>query len=498
MSVFTQAGGGANQLDTGYEISNSLRFNDDDSPNLTERPVSGNRKTFTFSTWIKRGNLKPSGEMFLLGGSSDGATDHTEFKLQNDQLTFIIFDGSSNTSYIRTTAKLRDVSAWYHVVFRIDLTQATNTDRIRLYINGDLQTDLDQTTYDAQNNDSFMSLGNGYHRIGADARSAANFFDGYMAETYYIDGQSYDPTYFGKFDDNNVWIPVEPGTGDGGSITYGTNGFLLEYKQTGTSQNASGIGADTSGQDNHFAVTNLGATDVTEDTPTNNFATLSSIDTHTTSPTLAEGNTDFTGVNGTVQTPARSTIAVSSGKWYMEYKYKTADGGVGIMTTQSPINDHLRDDADVRSLWRGSSGGYYYGRNESGAIDAVGDNSETFSADDIGMIALDLDNGNVYFGKNGTWFKGQDGSTTGVPTSGSSGTGSANHPSQLLTDQHDGVWAFMAFDRTQNSTGRVICNFGNIPSTVSSPNTDGKYGKFYYAPPSGYYALCTKRLAVFG
>ena len=305
-----------------------------------------------------------------------------------------------------------------------------------------------------------------------------------MAEIHFIDGTAKSPTDFGEFDeDSGIWKPKEY-TG-----SYGTNGFYLDFSNSGT------LGEDFSGNDNDFTATNLGATDQTTDTPTNNFATLSSIDTHTTSPTLAEGNLDFTGVSGTAFTPARSTMAVSSGKWYMEYKFKTAGGGVGIMTTQSPINDHLRDDADVRSLYRGH-GGYYFGRNNSGAIDDVGDNSQTFSADDIGMIALDLDNGYVYFGKNGTWLYGQDGSTTGVPTSGSSGTGSANHSSQLLTNQHDGVWGFMAYDISTSTSGRVIANFGNPPYTPASAVSDANgYGKFEYAPPSGYLALCTQNLA---
>ena len=479
--VFSVIGGDGKP--TGYDISNSLRFNDGDSPKL-ERTVGTptDEKIYTISIWVKKANNNVSN--YILGTPPEG--DRLSL---GDNILFMT-NGSSD-AYLQTARKTRDVSAFYHIVIAYDTTQGTAANRIKLYINGEQYTWDTSTTFPSQNNtNGKLNKSGETFQIGTG--HGGDYGDGYFSEFHFVDGQALAPTNFGETNNNGVWVPIEY---DG---TYGNNGFYLQFKQTGTSANSSGIGADTSGQDNHFAVTNLGATDVTEDTCTNNFATLNSIDTHTTSPTLAEGNTDFTGVNGTVQTPARSTIAVSSGKWYMEYKYKTADGGVGIMTTQSPINDHLRDDADVRSLWRGSSGGYYYGRNESGAIDAVGDNSETFSADDIGMIALDLDNGNVYFGKNGTWFKGQDGSTTGVPTSGSSGTGSANHPSQLLTNQHDGVWAFMAFDRTESSTGRVICNFGNPPYTPSSGNTDGKYGNFEYAPPSGFYALCTKRLAEFG
>ena len=491
--VFPIAGGNESK---GYDVENSLRFNAGDSPYLSfTLGTPTNDKIYTWSYWVKRGNISTSNHATIFGhGTNDGSAPfiHHAFETDNE-LRFDSYDNeTTNVASVKPSMLFRDPSAWYHIIYAFDTTQSTASNRLKIYVNGNQITDLATTTYPAQNKVLAVNKSGVNFVIGEYDTYGSNYLDAYLAEINFVDGQQLSPTDFGEFNDSGVWIPKKY-TG-----TYGNNGVFLEFKQTGTSANSSGIGADTSGNDNHFAVTNLGATDITEDTCTNNFATLNSIDTHTTSPTLAEGNLDFTGVNGTVQTPARSTIAVSSGKWYMEYKYKTADGGVGIMTTQSPINDHLRDDADVRSLWRGSSGGYYYGRNESGAIDAVGDNSETFSADDIGMIALDLDNGNVYFGKNGTWFKGQDGSTTGVPTSGSSGTGSANHPSQLLTNQHDGVWAFMAFDRTESSTGRVICNFGNPPYTPSSGNTDGKYGNFEYAPPSGFYALCTKRLAEFG
>ena len=474
--------GPSGEVKESYEISNSLRFNDAEDTKLDRPGISGTlSKAHTFSVWIKRDRTKPSGR-HTIAGMGDGSGDISWLMFNNDSL--IYYATGSGTYALTTTAKYRDLSAWYHVVAKVDTTQSTASNRFKFYVNGVEQAFTG--TILPQN-----------HQANMDAQivafNSSDVMDGYMSEFHFLDGVAYDPTYFGEFDSNGVWVPIEYTGGN-----YGTFGFYLEFKQTGTSQNSSGMGADTSGNDNHFAVTNLGATDVTEDTPTNNFATLNPIDTHTTSPTLAEGNTDFTGVSGTPFTPARSTIAVSQGKWYMEYKFKTAGGGVGVMTTQSPINDHLRDDADVRSIYRGH-GGYYYGRNNSGAIDDVGGNSVTLSADDIVGIALDLDNGYVYFHKNGTYMNGQDGSTQGNPAGNNGGSGgAANHPTQLLTNQHDGVWAFMAYDISTATSGRVICNFGNPPYTPSSGNTDGKYGNFEYAPPSGYYALCTKRLAEFG
>ena len=139
-------------------------------------------------------------------------------------------------------------------------------------------------------------------------------YDGYLTETHLVDGSQLAPTSFGEFDDNGVWVPIKY-TG-----TYGTNGYFLQFKQTGTSQNSSGIGADTSGNDNHFAVTNLAATDVTTDTCTNNFATLNPIDLRVENNsgglTLTEGNLEAVGTNDGNRSRLQSTIGVSSGKWY--------------------------------------------------------------------------------------------------------------------------------------------------------------------------------------
>jgi len=476
---------------TGYDISNSLKFNDNDS-SLLSRAFSTNpsdQKLTTISFWFKIGNITSS--FRALYRFNDGSNTGSVYLRNGNDLQFG-WDVSSGTLDVRPSGVLRDPSAWYHCHIKVDTTQSTASNRVIIHING-VERTYSYATYPDQNATlEHLSNGETYY-IGGDGQSSDKYFDGYITEFNVIDGQAKDYTDFGEFDDNGVWIPKQY-TG-----TYGNNGFFLQFKQTGTSQNSSGIGADTSGNDLHWALANFDATDSVEDTCTNNFATLNTADMHTTSPTIADGNLDFTGISGTPFTPARSTIAVSQGKWYMEYKFKTAGGGVGVMTTQSPIDDHLRDDSDVRSIYRGH-GGYYYGRNNSGGIDDVGGNSVTLSADDIVGIALDLDNGYVYFSKNGTYMNGQDGSTQGNPAgnNGSSG-GAANHPSQLLTDQHDGVWAFMAYDISTATTGRVICNFGNPPYTPSSVETDANgFGSFEYAPPSGFFALCTKNLAEFG
>jgi len=461
---------GANSVSGGYEVSNSLRFNDGDSPDLDITSADGNEDIWTWSAWIKRSTLKSSGEQFLFCGSSNGTTN-TEIKLQNDQFTYINYNGSSNNSYIRTNAKLRDTSAWYHLVCSIDMSQSTDTNRIKLYINGVHQTSLDQTTYASQNTDTYMNVNSGTHRIGADARTASNYFDGYMTEIHFVDGTAKAQTDFGEFNDNAVWIPKKY-TG-----TYGTNGFFMQFKQTGTSANSSGIGADTSGNDKHYTPANLAATDVTTDTCTNNFATLNALNFQTSSA-LSEGNTKIVGVNAD-QFLSSSSIGVDEGKWYVEAKLIALSGGqaqFGITSDASKQNRNNR--------WVGQDS-YSYGLASNDGLynnaSTVTYSNATYTTNDIISIALDLDNNLIYFYKNGTVMN--------------SGTGySITDPASTT----NGFYFFAVSDGNSDYNATWEMNFGNPPFSISSGNTDGKYGNFEYAPPSGYYALCTKRLAEFG
>ena len=482
---------------SGYNITNSLRFNQGDSPVLTKTFSSaGTEETFTWSGWVKRGSDFGTRQVFF--GADNAENNNASYIRFTDDETIQAYldDGNSLESNLNTSAKFRDVSAWYHIVWAVDTTQGTDTNRVKVYVNGVQITAFGSPVYPPQNFVTDINAANEPHYVGTPTAGVGNDYalDGYITEVNFVDGSQLTPTSFGEFDDNGVWIPKKY-TG-----SYGTNGFFLEFKQTGTSQNAAGIGADTSGSGNHFAVTNLAATDIGTDTCTNNFCTLNSLDIDSTSPTLAEGNLDYHSANGTAFNPVRSTFAVTKGKWYAEWKYINTAGFLGVISTQSPLTGNIASDADVRSILR-IPAGLYAGRNNSGGFTDVGDNSQTFSDDDIGQVALDMDNGFVYFGINGTYLKGQDGSTTGDPAGNNGGAGgSANHPSQLMTAQHDGAIAFMAGDFTQNTTGQIQCNFGGgAPFAISSGNTDGEgHGNFEFAPPTGFFALCTKNLGKYG
>jgi len=484
--VFPVVGGNESK---GYDVENSLRFNSGDSARLTEDFSSASRQTFTFSTWFKRSKLSTT--MSLLSSGTSNSERTSLFINSDDTVRFFSSESAAVAKLIKSNAVLRDPSAWYHLVLRYDSTQSTNTDRIRFYLNGSEMTYQSSPTYPAQNNSSIYIGSDDTHGVGClfYGSTATEFFDGYMAETHYIDGTSYDHTQFGEFNNNGVWIPKKYTGG------YGTNGFYLEFKQTGTSANASGIGADTSGNDNHFTPTNLAALDVTEDTCTNNFATFSPLGRVTGTVTLSEGNCKIEGSSDANASGQHGTIAFTAGKWYLEMKATdSTTTQLGFLTVNSSARGDNTPDGNGGMNYHYANIYYQYNnsairvQNTGGGTltDATvsgGSNSSLggFSDGDILMFALDMDNNRAYFGKNGTWFN------SGNPANGT------NYFS-LQTDVADGVTFYAGVD---SNTGTEL-NTGNPSFSISSGNNDGKYGNFEYEVPSGYYAMCTKRLAEFG
>ena len=480
--VFPVVGG---TQDTGYEISNSLRFNEPDGAHLSRTPSSaGNRKTWTFSCWIKRSGLSAQigdYQAFFTAGSGN---NRDEFFFDQDTADTLAWYGNyGGTAYgVRTSSLFRDVSAWYHIVWVGDTTQGTEANRLKLYVNGTQET-LSEFNggYLSQNTDMYFN-NTTEHEIGS-YTGETQHLAGYMSEINHIDGQALDPTYCAETNNNGVWIPKKY-TG-----SYGTNGFFMEFKQTGTSANSSGMGADTSGNDHHFTPSNLAATDVTTDTPTNNFATLNPLNIRQgIGTTFQEGNCQVkSATSGSSTAGAFSTIAgLKSGKWYAEFKPTVVGTNAtmrfGIESTDFNAADGLCNVAASAYASNGNKG-----RN---ATDTS--HGDSYDDNDIIGVAVDLDNGAIYFSKNGTWQNSSD------PESGSSKTGAAY--TDILTILPDGGYMF-AFNFVYNNSQQEIiqANFGNPVFSISSGNADANgYGNFEYAVPSGYYSLCTKNLAEYG
>ena len=262
-----------------YELSNSLTFNDDDGSHLTRTPSSaGDRRTWTWSGWVKRANpVDP--RIFSVGTG----TDKTEIAF-GDSFVFR-YRTSSNNYYVQASAKFRDPGAWYHVVVAIDTTQATDSNRVKLYINGERITDFSNEAYPPQNEDMGINSIT-QHNIGYLDSASTTFFDGYMAEVNFIDGTALDPTSFGKFT-QDIWIPQEY-TG-----TYGTNGFYLDFS------NDSDLGNDSSGNNNDWSIGNAAQSTTVEDLgPSSRSLTLKSDTAYSTSYALT-GYVGSIYVNGT-------------------------------------------------------------------------------------------------------------------------------------------------------------------------------------------------------
>ena len=452
----------------GYEVDNSLRFDDGFSDRLIKTfSTSGNQRTVTFSTWFKISALGTIRHLFSNSGADSinlASNDTLEIQL-----------GGSAEGYLYLNRVFRDPSAWYHIVFNMDTTQSTASNRLKVYINGIQETSFSSTSYPTQNLQTGFSE-NVQHSIGSRSANNDRFFDGYMTETVFIDGQQLDPTSFGEFDeDSGIWKPI-----DVSGLTFGNNGFYLDFENSGS------LGADVSGNGNNFTVNNLTAIDQTTDTCTNNFATWNPLDGHISHMVFSEGNLKtYFGSTNTTKSYPRSTIGVASGKWYFEVLNVVNTNGqsVGITDRSSPSSTH--------ELGYDPYEYAYLNTGEKINNSSSSSYGNTYSSNDIIGVALDLDNNKLYFSKNGVW------QNSGDPTSGATGTGAISITSPSSTNNGFYFLAVGEYSGTQNPTWSA--NFGNPPYTISSGNSDGNgYGLFEYQPPSGYYALNTKNLAEYG
>ena len=460
--------GGNSAVAGGYSIDNSVMFNDGDSPYLARTPSSSsNRKTWTYSFWTKLSGLTNNRGAFL-----DVFTDANNwFAFFLDTTSgyngkIRLYQVASGTDYGYTTdALFRDVSAWYHIVVAVDTTQATASNRVKLYINGNQITFNQQFGDYPQNYDTWVNS-TVSHKIGR-YTDGTKYVDGYMAEAHFIDGTAKSPTDFGEFDsDSGIWKPKQF------SGSYGTNGFYLNFSNTTT------IGEDSSGNGNDFSATNIdtvcrGVTD----TPTNNFCTINPL-TNFGGGSINVGNLKISSGNDMI-----ATMGVTSGRWYWEAKKTdaTTTGHWGI----SCANFHRSSSQNVDSstgvgtiLLRDESSNNYFYQNSNGITitSVVTDNNLGVSQNQIVGVYLDLDSAtkSISFYVNGSLdvkinFTYND---TSIPI----------------------------YPLVRMNSGCVTqINFGHPIFSISSGNTDANgYGNFEYSPTLGgtdYLALCTQNLA---
>ena len=454
----------------GAVIERSLRFDRSDNSYLSKTFSSaGNRRTFTFSAWVK---LSVSGNAGALFSGNASGIGFFKFMFRDDgRIELNTSENSySDSSQLRTTAKFRDSTGWYHIVAAYDTTQGTASDRVKLYVNGTQITEFGTNTLPPQNHEVSVNVA-GEHQIGNQV-GATNYHDGYLAEIHFVDGYQYDPSYFGFTESQtNIWMPKRYGG------TYGTNGFYLNFSTLG--ETATTMGLDRSGNNNNFTPTNLEISDFTLDTPSNTFATLNPLSTSVN--TLSKGNLYSTG-GGASWRPVSSDMAMSSGRWYWEIYIDTVSS-----YQMHGIRPQIRDDGDVNHDndyypgTRSDEWGYNTDARLHNSASATSSWGDTYTAGDIIGVALDMDAGTLNFYKNG--------SATGSQITGIS---ASHSPSGSRGD-------YLACFCVYGSTGQAIVNFGQDGTFAGHKSSQNKkdingIGNFYYTPPTGFKALCSANL----
>ena len=463
-------------------IDQSLRFEDGDSAYLLRTPSSaGNHKSLTISMWVKRGNITSNQVLMNVFVSASPNNQGVLRFNSSDQLQFTNFSGEYD---IVTNRKFRDTTNWYHILIRVDTTNSTASERIKIYINGTLETSLATSTYPTQNLDLEWNTTN-KHLIGARTDNSTptpiQRLDGYLAEVNLVDGEALGPESFGETK-NGVWISK------GYSSSYGTNGFRLTFADS------SSLGDDTSGNGNDFTSSGLASTDVVPDSPTNNFCTFNPLDP--TNMTLAEGNLETDKAANASNDGVNGTFLLTSGKWYFEFKPKYFSGGsggfgnVGVRNPSGSAKDALGSgnapNATVLYLFDGNV--QDFNSDTSYATSGSGNSYGATGSEMIYGVALDMDNGKIWFSINGTY-----------PNSGDPASGTNEARDDINTNHPDGV-----FPAISSYNVAFIANFGQNPSfngdvgnsghTAGTESDSNGIGLFKYAPPSGFLAICSSNL----
>jgi hypothetical protein len=453
------------------------------STKLTRTPGSaGNRKTWTFSAWIKKG--KVSAEQGLLWSNPD-TNNHTAIRFTSaDELRCLhVASGSTGNGFDKKTNRLfRDVNAWYHIVVAVDTTLSTATDRVKFYVNGVQETSFATDTFGAsQNLDTYINSTE-LQEIGNE--NSAQYFDGSMAHVHLTDGTAYAASTFGETDSTSgIWKPKT-----GPSVTYGTNGFFLRF------QDSSSLGDDSSGNTNDFTLSGSGKQIL--DTPSNVFNTLNPLNTPpgANAFNLSNGNTTM-GDNGSGDNDLgmTGTLGMAAGKWYWEVKAVNAGETLCIVDSTARIVASATDGTPNAGFWGVQSNGS--GSSINTYSNGTFGNSHTLQGhdnNDIVMFALDIDNGKFFYGRNGSWL-GLDGNAAN-PAAGTNA---------IFTNIPTSGTTFLTFTEHRSSGNPAThWNWGNGyfgTTAVSSAENDGAgYGKFEYTVPTGFYALCTKNINTYG
>ena len=447
----------------------SLRFDDGSSNYLTRTPSSaGSRTTWTWSGWFKIGT-----DPTLYHNLFTSNTNYDQIRFDpNSRIIFAVYsnNGATNVGAFTTKIEFRDMTNWYHFAFVWDTTNSTAGDRQRMYVNGKRILDSELTITATPSQNAVSNFNNEQMSIGRRESTNSLYLDGFMSEINFIDGTAITHTQNSGGDyildelgelKNGVWIPKEY-TG-----SYGTNGFRLEFKQTGdgsSTASSSTIGADTSGNDNHFKDLNFDASQSNlPDCPENNFCILNPLNANdhrgeasfsrsSLRMTSSSGNRGFT--SGTMRI---------HGKVYFEVLSRDGNNGfVGI------------NDITNSKVTNGQTLDMYNGTPRIDGV--VQSNTGTFSDGDIMGVAVDVDAKSIEFFRNN----------------------SSVYSTTYTTDVEGGYFPII-HDSSGGRSSDFVANFGQDSSFTDEKtkqnNSDGNgQGDFYYTPPSGFLAMCSANL----
>jgi len=452
----------ANTLSSGgYDVANSVRMETNTYLTGSDKVTATSNKIGSFSFWIKRSGLGANAGGIIKVYDDANTGSYIGFK--DDNTFFVEETNAGGTAIVNliTNAVYRDMSAWYHILVTFKTDDGTDSNRVKLYING-TQPSLGTATYPNENtNLLILGSANPKHEVGVNAGGASGKH--YLAQLLHVDGTALSNTDVGEFDeDSGIWKPI-----DISETTLGNNGYYLSM------EDSSNFGVATG---KAFTANNLAAVDQSTDTCTNNFATLNPLDVNPSSAgdVFTEGNLKLVTNNNSNAAGSRSTIAVSSGKWYAEVKYTSATAWNGVAAMD--VNFHTDSMGAATISWYQGRTLYVDGTNTANWGSVV-------TAGDIVGIALDMDNNRVTISQGGQWWD-TDAFDAAAPTT-----------YQALTSGYD-TWGFMCRSGSAASTSEW--NFG-APMFTGTDEADGDgFGSFEYAVPSGYFALCSKNLAEYG
>jgi len=447
---------------------------------LNKTPSSaGNRKTFTISTWVKRSKLGYDYAYMVTAGQYN-SDQVGQFKFDtNDQLNISGYASNGNKDFrVHTNRKFRDTNAFYHLVAAVDTTQATEANRVKLYVNGVQETSFAEATYPSQNYDTAFNLNGIESNIGI-RKGTSTYFEGYLSHVAMVDGAALAPTSFGSTDaTSGMWKFKSPS-----GLTWGTNGFHLKFENSGS------LGLDSSGQTNNYTVN--GSLKQSIDTPSNNFMTMNVLDNQNQASTFTMANTKIEwNTNNKTNFGAWS---MNKGKWYWEMKFANNTGGANLMIgiVRDPTGIGSRDPSD----WPGhdNNGFSYYAANGSKYYNGSGSSyGNSFTTNDIVGVAFNADTRTLWFSKNGTWQNSATISEIAAGTTTNSawtGIGSASNEWFPATSGYDG--------------NKGEFNFGNgyfstTPVSSAGTSSTGDDSVWEYDCPTGFYGLNTKNLNTYG